>query len=258
MTLAIADASSCGWVALTPQSWISITSIPSGNGGGTVTFAVAPNPDATRSGTIRIGGRIVTVTQKGRRSKGPANLDASVQGSTVTLTWQPPPEEPLADADDQPISYVLEAGSAPGTADIVPGFATQSLATSAVFAGVPNGTYYVRLRALYRDYQSDPSNEIGITVGNGSCSGLPSPPADLTYSVNGSLVTLAWRASTGSVNSYLISAGYAPGQFVLELDTGTNNPRFSANAPPGTYYVRVRGRNHCGIGSGSDIVVVVP
>ncbi|MGH9204164.1 MAG: hypothetical protein ACRD2A_23295, partial [Vicinamibacterales bacterium] len=155
-------------------------------------------------------------------------------------------------------TYVLEAGSAFGAADIVPGFATQSLATAATFQGVPNGTYYVRIRALYADYQSEPSNEITVTVGHGSCSGLPSVPGDLAYTVNGSLVTLTWNASSASVNSYVISAGVAPGQFSLEIDTGSNNPRFSAHAPPGTYYVRVRGRNHCGMGSGADIVVVVP
>jgi PKD repeat protein len=257
-SIAIADASSCGWVALTPQSWLVITSAASGNGGGAVTVGAAANPGATRSGTIRIGGRTVTITQKGLRSKGPQNLDASVEGSTVTLRWQPPAEEPSAEPGDQPLTYVLEAGSASGTSDIVPGFATQSLATAATFQGVPNGTYYVRSRVLYPDYQSEPSNEIAITVGNGSCAGLPSVPANLSYSVEGSLVTLTWNASSGSVNSYLLSAGYAPGQFPLQIDTGTNNPRFSAHAPPGIYYVRVRGRNHCGIGSGADIVVVVP
>jgi hypothetical protein len=187
------------------------------------------------------------------------NLDAAVQGSSVSLTWQPPPEEALAgEPEEQPLTYVLEAGSAPGAADIVPGFATQSLATSARFDGVPNGTYYVRLRALYADFQSDPSNEIAVTVGNGSCNGLPSVPGNLGYSVNGGLVTLTWSASSASVNSYIISAGVVPGQFIFEVDTGSNNPRFSAQAPPGTYYVRVRGRNHCGIGSGADVVVVVP
>jgi hypothetical protein len=44
-------------------SWISITSGPGGVDSGTVTFTVATNTGATRTGTLTIAGQTVTVNQ---------------------------------------------------------------------------------------------------------------------------------------------------------------------------------------------------
>jgi hypothetical protein len=59
------DASNpqCSWTATAQVSWISITDGRSGTGDGAVSFRVAAADGSTRTGTLTIGGRTVTVVQ---------------------------------------------------------------------------------------------------------------------------------------------------------------------------------------------------
>ncbi len=68
----------------------------------------------------------------------PTALTSTVAGSTLTLSWTAP-AGPVT-------GYVLEAGSAPGLANI--GAATIGASPSLVIPGVPAGAYYVRVRAI--------------------------------------------------------------------------------------------------------------
>lgn len=70
----------------------------------------------------------------------PSALTSLVEGSTVTLTWQAPT------SGDAPVSYIVEAGSGPGLANLAV-IDSGSPMTSAVFSAVPPGTYHVRIRA---------------------------------------------------------------------------------------------------------------
>jgi hypothetical protein len=55
----------CAWTAASNSSFISVISGASGSGNGTVNFAVAANPGASRTGSITIAGKTFTVTQDG-------------------------------------------------------------------------------------------------------------------------------------------------------------------------------------------------
>ena len=56
----------CGWLATSNDGWITVISGDSGNGDGTVNYAVAPNPSSIpRSGTITIGTETLTIDQAG-------------------------------------------------------------------------------------------------------------------------------------------------------------------------------------------------
>ena len=59
----VSAADGCVWSASSNQPWISITSGATGNGSGTVTFAVAATTGPARSGTISVAGEIVTIVQ---------------------------------------------------------------------------------------------------------------------------------------------------------------------------------------------------
>ncbi len=52
----------CPWQATGNVAWITVTS-GSGTGNGTVTYTVAPNAGAKRTGTLTIGGQALTITQ---------------------------------------------------------------------------------------------------------------------------------------------------------------------------------------------------
>jgi hypothetical protein len=58
------SSGSCGWAAVSNDSWITIVSDSSGTGTGTVTYNVTANGGAARTGTLMIGGQTFTVTQE--------------------------------------------------------------------------------------------------------------------------------------------------------------------------------------------------
>lgn len=65
-TISVATSSGCAWNASSSVSWVTIASPSSGYGNGSVTFSVDPNPDSTsRSGTITLGGEVISISQNG-------------------------------------------------------------------------------------------------------------------------------------------------------------------------------------------------
>jgi uncharacterized protein (TIGR03437 family) len=81
----------CGWNAVSNASFITITGGASGSGGGAVTYTVAPNTGAARTGTLTIAGQTYTVTQSTGAPGGltittPANLPTATVGSGYSVT----------------------------------------------------------------------------------------------------------------------------------------------------------------------------
>jgi hypothetical protein len=86
----------------------------------------------------------------------PTDVSFAVDGSTVWLTWTPA---------DRAVSYVVEAGSAPGLSNIAY-IETQSDAAIYTSYGVDPGTYHVRIRAKNEcGAASEPSSDVVIQVG---------------------------------------------------------------------------------------------
>lgn len=178
----------------------------------------------------------------------PTTLTGSVTASTVTLTWTPPAGLP-------PSSYVVEAALAPGGAAIA---SLPVTATSLTVPNVPNGTYYVRVRALNADGASGPSNEIAVTVGGGGpCTAPPNPPTRLRADVDMSRVVITWApAATGCpASSYILRAGTSHGTAnIVQLPmSGTG---LVANAPNGSFFVSVVAVNAFGTSAPSASVII--
>jgi hypothetical protein len=173
----------------------------------------------------------------------PTSVTASVALNTVVLSWTPATTGGVA------LSYVIEAGSAPGLANLavlpVPG----SPATVTLTA-VPAGRYFVRMRARNGLGTSATSPETIVTVG--PCV-VPGAPSGLSYSAADELVSIAWMppSSGAPLQGYVLSAGYAPGQANAAVVQLGPTPAFSTLAPPGTYFVRVQAVNSCGVGPAS-------
>jgi hypothetical protein len=85
----------------------------------------------------------------------PSDVRGSVAGGQVTVEWRAGAGPGLATA------YRLEAGSAPGLADIA---TFQQSASVFVASGVPPRTYFVRVRALNNGGAGPASSELVITV----------------------------------------------------------------------------------------------
>ena len=183
----------------------------------------------------------------------PTNLTASGSGSTVRLSWTAP-------ATGTPTSYVIAAANEPDPRGIRTVVDTQSVATSFTASGVPAGTYYIRVLATDGVTLSPPSNVVSLLLGK--CSRSPAPPRSLTVeSVAGSAVSLTWSGSYGNdyETTFILEAGSRPA--VTDLaSVDLASPLWSAgvpNVPAGSYYVRVRGKNACGVSAPSNEVLVV-
>jgi hypothetical protein len=179
----------------------------------------------------------------------PQSLSGTASGSTVTLNWIPPTTGGV------PAGYLVEAALTPSGAVIA---SITVPANSLTVPNVPNGTYFVRVRAGNAAGLSAPSNEIAITVGSPVCVGPPAAPQGLAAAVVAQAVTLSWAAGPGGcpAGSFVILAGSAPSLSNLAvLDVGGQR-QFSVNAPFGTYYVRVVAANSFGASAPSNESVV--
>jgi glucose/arabinose dehydrogenase len=204
---------------------------------------------------VSIAGRVLRLELDPTSSNlpsAPTDLRAVVSGSTVTISWTAPLTGIV------PTGYQLEAGSFAGAANlaIVPSGPNQ---TSLTFGGVPPGTYFVRVRSVAPTGVSAASNEIIVIVGSSGCVGAPPAPTDLASSVSGRTVTLVWNVPSTSdgPSTFIIEAGSSTGLAnlaILTIDGGARS--LTVLAPPGTYFVRIRGRNACGIGPVSNEIVV--
>jgi predicted phage tail protein len=181
----------------------------------------------------------------------PTGLTVSASGDAVTLSWLTPQTGgPVA-------AYFIEAGSRPGLADLA-GFSTGGTTPTFSTSGVPDGDYYLRVRAINAAGMSAASTESRVTVQ--TCTGAPGAPLNLRVtSQGGGQVTLVWDAPPGTPRSYLLEVGSAPARKDVEVTalTGVATSYQRSGNHAGTYYVRIRAVNFCGIGPASNEIVVI-
>jgi hypothetical protein len=211
-------------------------------------FGASRDCPAPRVGTQGVAtGEIVTAA--------PTNLTRVVSGTTVVLSWGVPP-------GNQPTSYVIEAGTGPGLSNITV-FDTGNSAPGLTVSNVPAGTYYVRVRGRDAAGTGPASNEVMVVVtGPGAAPG-PCQPRNLTATVIGSELVLAWDEPPGAgqqcgSNRYLIQVGSAPGASDLaQVSTVGLIPSYGVTGvAPGTYYVRVRSQGPTTLSNPSNEAVV--
>jgi hypothetical protein len=195
----------------------------------------------------------VTMSMPLTGSHPPRNVNYSAVGNSVTLTWDP------SFTGGSPIGYIIEAGFAPGRMDVE--LRHYSTTTTWGIDGVPNGVYYVRMRAGNHLGISGPSVEIPVYVG---VPPPPAPPVGLTAQVSGSTVTLNWglgsQPNTGPATHFILEAGYSANSMNIgAMNGGTGTSVTVTDVPPATYYARIRAANGTGQSAPSNTIqIVVP
>jgi hypothetical protein len=159
------------------------------------------------------------------------NAPVLTSGSTVTLAWT---------SSAGAVSYIIEVASMPGAPPNLAAYNTGNLSTTIVVPGVPDGTYYLRVRAAdATGGLSATSNEVQVVVAT-----CPSAPGALhVMSLIGGNLTLGWQPpASGPPLSYVIQAGSAPGRADLAAGAAERTATTAtASLAVGTYYVRVYG-----------------
>ena len=183
----------------------------------------------------------------------PITLSVTVTGNSVTLVWSAPT------SGDPVLTYILEAGSASGAANLA-NIVTGSAGTTFSASGIGAGTYFVRVRAQNAGGVSGPSNEVVVVVGSIGCTSAPGAPVGLSGSVNSGTVTFTWVAPAGGCTptSYTLQAGSSAGLSNLaNFNTGNSATTYvAAGIANGTYYVRVLAQNGSGQSPASNEIVL--
>lgn len=176
----------------------------------------------------------------------PTGLSVAWSGASAHLSWTAP-------AGAVPTHYVIDAGSMPGATDI--GSFNVGNTTSHVAAGLPDGVYYVRVRAVNVRGSSAASNEASLQR---SAITPPGRVGVLEAEVRGDAVVLDWEvpATGGPVQGYVLEAGSSPGLSDIASVAVGDVRVFTTALPPGVYYVRIRAVNDGGLGAPSPEAVV--
>ncbi|MDH4065795.1 MAG: M12 family metallo-peptidase, partial [Acidobacteriota bacterium] len=169
----------------------------------------------------------------------PQNLQATVVGNTITVTWQAPAQGGAISA------YVVQAGTGAGLSDVFNGSVG---AVTTVSSPIANGTYYIRVLAQNSLGAGPATADVVATVG-----APPGPPENVVASTAGGTIFLSWSppVSGGAVSTYIVQAGTAPS--LANVFNGAVGAGTAVSGPvgPGTYYLRVLAQGPGGTSSPS-------
>jgi probable HAF family extracellular repeat protein len=171
----------------------------------------------------------------------PAALASVVDGSTVNLAWRNTFEGGAA------TGVVLEARAGPAVSYIPLG-----LIDTFGAAGVPAGSYTLRVWAINAGGVSGPSNQIAVTV-PGACSGPPGAPVSFLAYALGRTLFILWDMPTpgpAATGYEVIASGAVSGRFALPTRA------VSGTVGPGTYDLSVVASNTCGSGPATPVQTV--
>jgi hypothetical protein len=171
----------------------------------------------------------------------PTELRSRVDGNAVTLSWNR--------SSALWANYTLLVGTMAGVPDLF----KAALGNASTISGIVGPGLYYWWVVPDNVAGTGPASAVGqFTVGP-TCI-APAAPQNFEVAVNGRVVTLSWTPSSpGPVEHYIVDAGSAPGLTdLVSASTGSAAAMAVTPAPPGTYYVRVRAQNACGVSGPSN------
>ncbi len=190
---------------------------------------------AENNGVFGEYSNVVTVVIK---PSSPAGLQTSVDGKTVSLSWQAVPDAS---------SYIVQRSTDGNTwTQIAEVSGTSYTDTNTNW----NTSYYYRVLSKTSDgVTSDPSNAVQVTT-----SKIPAP-TNLKASLNGTKVTLTWQPVSGA-SSYVVERSL-DGKTWSAIATVTSSSYVDQNTQQNTvYYYRVRSQCSTSVSDPSNTVAV--
>lgn len=210
---------------------------------------------AAVSGQLVASNQVEVIVGAGAAPTAPQALAVELTGNTFTMTWAPPVNVPPVTL----LTYYIEAGSMEGSSNLA-FFPTGNTQTTYVTPPVPNGSYWLRVRAQSAGGLSPASDEVRVVIGPPP----PEPPVLSGAVIGPGAVLVQWTAPAApgaAITGYQLRAGIAPGwNDVGTLDFPASTLSFATGGlPSGTYYVRVVALSSQGPSEASnELVITVP
>ncbi len=181
----------------------------------------------------------------------PKNLVATSGADNASLRWD------AVDAGSEKVTYNVYRGTASGSINAKTKIASElSTATYTDTLVTAGATYYYQVTSQSAKGESGASNEAKVTIG-----ALP-PPANLTATVSGGEVNLAWSAVSGATGYNVYRGTTQTGTLTAKtrIATGVAATTYSdSTVTPGvTHYYQVTATNATGESSGSNEVSATP
>ena len=240
----VTTTAGCSWSAVNnASSFVTITGGANGSGSGAVTYNVAANPGAARSGTLTIAGQTYTVTQNSGTPGGltittPPNLPVATVNSNYSVT--------LSASGGQPPYTWSVIGTLPAGLTLAP--------SSGVISGTPvsTGTFPFTIN-VSDTLHAQQNQNFSITVNpTGSSSfvitnvSFPNGVAGQTYqpvllTTSGGCVT----PFSPSPN-FLVSGGALPNGLVIQTNTDGSRSITGTPTTTGSFNFSLTATDACG------------
>lgn len=149
--------------------------------------------------------------------------------------------------------YRVEAGVTAGI--VLAGYEVGPTTTSFTLPAVPQGTYYMRVRARSAAGLGPVSNGVAVTVNSGAV--RPAAPTNFSASVAGSTVTLNAQLPSGPITGLLVAIGVTPGAVHAMVPVPVSSQAVIPNVPQGVYFARLIALNAGGQSTPSNEVQIV-
>lgn len=247
--ISVAAGAGCAWAASANATWISISAGASGTSNGAVSFTVAPNSGAQRTGGITIGGQLFTITQAGAGGAGPlAITTTSLPAATVNT-----PYSAMISATGGRPPYSFSAASLPA------GF-TLNPATGALTGSSPSTGAYTFTVTVADSAGAAATQNLTLAIGTTPGGGNPVITTTFPAGTVGAPYSQVLSSSGGCSNPFSVSRFELAGG---SLPTGlsiTNTDRYYVSGTPtaaGTFNFALKVTDPCGRSSTSNFSIVI-
>ncbi len=194
-SVSVMTTSGCSWTAASNQSFVSVTSSASGTGSGTITYSVAANTGAARSGSITIAGQTFTVQQAGSTSSSytlVATPSTVAPGGQIVVSFTAP-------INSSPYDWVglFQVGAA--NTNYLDGGYTTGLTSGSFNVPAPAtpGQYEFRYMLTNGFTSVVTSNTVTVQAGG---TPTPTPTPSCTYTITPSAQNFGPSGGTGVIN----------------------------------------------------------
>jgi hypothetical protein len=208
----------CGWTAVSSQSWVTVGTPSSGTGTGAFTYTVAPNTStAQRTATITVAGQTHTITQAGAivctysLSPGTVNVAAGASQGSVVVTTQ---ASCAWTATSTATWITITPGPASGTGSATVLYSVAANDTTAERIGsiqIGGQTHTITQAAMVCTYALDPTSRSFLSAGGpGSVAIETHSACAWTATSSASWIAVSLPSGTGSATvGYTVAANTA-------------------------------------------------